>query len=135
VRLGERRQKPPQLTDEQYRRYLAGRLVAARIFLGVKPGDVLDKFGISYKKAALKEKLGLTRAKWEVYRLAVLENELHDAYLSTLQRYARAIGAELRPRIVQSSPGRLQRLKMNRVRRNGALKRKTLHKTRRVAGK
>lgn len=131
-----RRRKPrqtlPAPTEDEYRRYLASQLVAGRIARGLTPEAVLEKFGYRYKDAPRAEKRGLNAQKWAVYRLAVLENSLHDTYLSTLQRYARAIGVELRPRIVRPNPGRLQRLKMRRVHRKGVQARRTLRKNRKA---
>lgn len=122
-----RRRKPPaapQLTDEEHRLRVAAQLVGTRIALGLAPAQVLERIGYTYANAARAEKRGLKAEKWAVYKLALIENSLHNAYPSTLQRYARAIGVAVHLSATRPNPGKIQRLKMRRVHQKAALNRK-----------
>jgi|GEM_PF-3754109 len=131
--MRRRKGRPPfrRPTDEEIRRLLAARLVSTRIALGVKPQEVLEEIGYTYKKAPRTEKRGLSHEKWVLYRLALLESELTEGRVSLLQRYARAIGVWLDLEVIHSRAR--QRARMRRVRKTAARRRSAtlLYNTRR----
>jgi len=126
-----KRSRPPASppTEEESRRHLASQLVAARIALGKTAQEMLERIGYRYSDAPRHERRGLRIEKWTIYKLALIEMELPNARLSMFQRYARALGAELKVGLVgKPNPSCVQRARMRRVHRRGVLKRKMRHR-------
>lgn len=132
MRRIQRRPKLRPMTDEEIRRDLAARLVGTRIALGLTPQEMLDHIGHTYERAERKEKRGLSQEKWQIYKLALIENELAEGRLSTIQRYTRALhigahiqvtlyGPEVRRQLLKRKMRQIATRKPNRQRRRSPL--------------
>lgn len=90
-----------RITDEEHRLMVAGSFAASRIVSGVAPLNLLEQMGWRYKDLPWRVRMRMSAAEWAAVKLFEIEQSFADGTgrLSTLQRYARALGLKADPKL------------------------------------